>query len=91
MYMMNLFVAASGIMAFVIISSRLLRNKRITSKKYAWIVSGMFSGVFMVILFVAIGINTGSFIIGAILTILNLSIGFFAFQSLHRKYWLEHE
>ena len=91
MYTLNLFVAAFGLMAFVIISSQLLRQKMIASKKFAWIVSGMFSGVILLILFVAVGINVGSLIIGAILTSLNLGIGFLIFRSLHRKYWSKHE
>lgn len=88
---LGLFIAALGIIVFVLVSSRLLYNKNISSNRFAWITSSLFSGVFLVILFAAIGIDTRSLIVGAILTTTNLGIGFSVFRSFYRRYWSKQE
>lgn len=88
---LGFFIAVLGIMVFVLVSSRLLYSNKVTSNRFAWITSGLFSGIFLAILFVAIGFDTRSLIIGAILTTMNLGIGFSIFRSFYRRYWSKQE
>jgi hypothetical protein len=87
MYAFNFVLGMSGLAFCTIIGSLLLRNPNITPQRFAVITVSLFLGVFLALLFYALGITFSSIILGGILSAIHLAVGYPVLFSFHRRYW----